>query len=184
MTTTETIVERLVTLAAAGRGLWIGLDVERNPRHELLRLELEEKSVVKLTEDTHVTIAHLGKQCGRREVEAAVTACHVLSRMLHVTQVSVEGFGRLRDHVVAILAPRWVDQVVEHVDRCLADHNVYPDRSFAGIRHASVATISPRGALVAIPRIDQYTLKMTELMVVCGGDEIGFELQPETAPIF
>lgn len=178
----DIVTDRLVANACAGRGLWIGLSIERSPRHELLRLELE-TSNLKLTDDTHVTVAHLGKRNGSREVTAALVACKILSRMLHVTSVSVEGLGRLRDHLVAIVAPRWIDDVVAHVDRCLADHNVYPDRSFAGIRHVSIGIV-PRGAVMSVPRVDQYSLRMIELMVVCGDEDCCFELLPEKTSVF
>lgn len=181
--TTDTVVDRLVASASAGRGLWIGLDTDRSPRHELLRLELESAARLQLIGDTHVTVAHLGKSNGRREVEAAVTACHVLSRMLHVTSVSVEGLGRLRDHVVALLAPRWLDDVAAHVDRCLADHHVYADRSFAGVRHTSIGVVKS-GAAPGLPRVDAYALRMLELTVNCGGVDLGFPLQPEKPGVF
>jgi 2'-5' RNA ligase len=188
MTTASVIVERLVANAGAGRGLWVGLDIERSPRHELLRLELESTpnptGRLRLTEDTHVTIAHLGRECGRREVEAAVTACHVLSRMLHVTSVSVEGLGRLRDHLVAVIAPRWIDDVVAHVERCLADSHVHADRSFVGIRHVSIGTVAGQNVTMMMPRISGYTLRMHELMTVCGDDRISFPLLAEKPSVF
>lgn len=187
MVTTDKTIESMIAAAGAGRGLWIGLFHERSPRHELLCIEIEEingDAVTLMRERPHVTLAHLGKHAGRREVEAAVTACHILSEINRATNVGVECVARFTSHVVAVLAHRWLDSVADQVVKCLADHHVFPDVTFAGVRHVTLAQVKRGERLSRIPATPRYDLRFSTMAAVCGGHQMSFALLAQAPELF
>jgi len=188
MTTTHTEVEKLVVNAARGCGLWIGLFADRSPQHELLKHELEllvRPVSCEMVAGAHVTLAHLGKSNGRREVEAAVTACHVLSEIVRTTVVSVEALARFWSCIVGIVYPRWIDDVTDKVTKCLGDHHVFPDTKYAGIRHVTMLQIKDRAAMsTQVPVMKRYDLRFSSMSVVCGDDRMDFALLSQSAEAF
>lgn len=176
------LVNQLCQFATAGRGLWIGLPADRSPKHELTKLQLDEANpgVLTLSDDAHVTIAHLGKKNDKREVDAAITACYVVSEILTTSAVDVECVARFPNHLVGILAPRLIDYVIDKVWKCLIDAHVHPDDSFAGVRHVTMAHVRRGTEMIHVPRLDRHTLIFSEIMVVCGKATMRFPLKTAT----
>jgi 2'-5' RNA ligase len=168
---TDDIVDNLVHSAGQSRGFWIGLRYARSPAHELIKLEVEQlNSHLVPTTDSHLTLAHLGKSCDRRIVEAAVATVIVVSESFEVKAVSAEGLARFWAHAVVLMSPRWLDEVADAVDRCLRDRHVFRDDTYAGVRHVSIGQIKRGGdTVIRMPRItEKYSLLFDTLIVVCG----------------
>ena len=186
MTTRETLIEQLTLNVGKARGLWIGMSADRSPQHELIKLEVLSANDGVSSPDDHVTIAHLGKTCGRREVESAVAACDVVSALFAPVQTSVECLGRFWSAIVAIVAPRKIDEVADTLDGALRDRHVYRDESFAGIRHVTVMKprYDPLVTTSVVPKIKSYTLTFRSLMVVCGDARFETPFSKRTELVF
>lgn len=167
--------DRLVAAAESGCGLWIGLHAEANPIHDELRraVDVANPGVLTPAEGAHVTLAHLGRRNGRHAVEAAIAAA---SLWILPKEVSVECLARFANHVVAIVVPHALDHTADMVASILDARSVRIDRSFAGIRHVTVAAIRRGVELVALPRAPKYALRFTSIAVTCGEAEVRFSL--------
>jgi len=179
--TEQAIIDRLTINARNGRGFWIGLCADRNAKHELTKLEIEKinDNLQLVNDETHITLAHMGRQNDQRVVESALIAAEMTASSFDCSSVSVEGVARFMNHLVMIVAPKMIDAVGKHLDAGLSDRHVFPDRTFAGVRHVTIGSLK-RGVIdtsFKICRTDRYDLVFTKMIVVCGDERVEFKLQ-------
>lgn len=153
------------------RGLWIGLLADDCPAHSMMCVEVGHRNGLNFvlnTKPPHITLAHLGRSNGLKELNATLASAELVSGMTKPRDVSVEALLRMNGHLAVAVETSWIDITSARLDAALADRHVRRDRRFAGLRHVTLGELIDRRQPAVLPQPMKYSLHFAKVIVVCG----------------